>query len=91
MKKIMVLLLSVAAAVNVMAVDYTAKAKVTLTNSKKKALSNKYAKTFRYASSNKNVATVSSKGKITAKNKGTCYIFVYARNGYTKKVKVTVK
>ena len=32
MKKIMVLLLSVAAAVNVMAVDYTAKAKVTLTS-----------------------------------------------------------
>ena len=34
-----------------------------------------------------NVGTV----KITAKGKGTATIYVYSRNGYAKKVKVTVK
>ena len=42
-------------------------------------------------SSNKKVASVDKNGKITAKAKGTCYIYVYARNGYAKKVTVTVK
>lgn len=44
-----------------------------------------------YESSNKAVATVSSKGVITAKKKGSCYIFVYTQNGLSKKVKITVK
>ena len=43
-----------------------------------------------YESSNKKIAKV-SKGKITAKKKGTAYIYVYAQNGLYKKVKVTVK
>ena len=46
---------------------------------------------FRYDTSNKKVATVSKDGKITAKEKGTCYVYIYAVNGCTKKVKVTVK
>ncbi len=46
---------------------------------------------FRYATSNSSVATVSKDGTITAKGKGTCYIYVYAQNGYAKKIKVTVK
>ena len=46
---------------------------------------------FRYATSNSSVATVVKDGTITAKGKGTCYIYVYAQNGYAKKVKVTVK
>ena len=45
---------------------------------------------FRYAIRFK-VATVSKDGKITAKKKGTCYVYVYAVNGCSKKVKVTVK
>ena len=69
----------------------TIKARTVLVDKNKKQLSDKHAKEFRYASSNKKVATVSSKGKIKAVGKGTCIIYVYARNGYAKKVKVTVK
>lgn len=67
------------------------KAKVVPADSKKKELSDRYAKTFRYASSNTKVATVDINGKIIAKKMGTCYIYVYAKNGYAKKIKVTVK
>ena len=52
---------------------------------------NAHATEFRYASTDKKVATVSSKGKIKAVRKGSCTIYVYARNGYAKKVKVKVK
>ena len=44
-----------------------------------------------YESSNINIATVSKKGVVKAKNKGTCYIYAYAQNGVFKKIKVTVK
>ena len=44
-----------------------------------------------YETSNAKVATVSGKGVITAKGKGTCYVYVYAQNGIYKAVKVTVK
>ncbi len=45
----------------------------------------------RYESTNKKIATVNTAGKVTAKKKGTCYIYVYAQNGAYQKVKVTVK
>ncbi|MCR4691065.1 MAG: exo-alpha-sialidase [Lachnospiraceae bacterium] len=67
------------------------KAKIVKQNKKKKELPNKYAKKFRYASSDKTVATVSKKGKIKAKKAGTCDIYVYAKNGASKKIKVTVQ
>jgi len=67
------------------------KAKITLVNSKKKSLNNSHGKTFRYSSSDTSVAKVSSNGKITAVGKGTCTVYVYARNGYAAKIKVTVK
>ncbi len=67
------------------------KARVILANAKRKSLSDAYAPMFRYASSDKKIATVDKKGKITAKKKGSCLIWVYAKNGYAKKVKVTVK
>lgn len=67
------------------------KGKTVLVDKKKKPLSDAHAKELRYASSNKKVATVSASGKIKAVKKGTCTIYVYARNGYAKKVKVTVK
>lgn len=67
------------------------KAATVLVDKKKKPLDNKHAAELRYRSSDKNIATVSSKGKIKAKRKGTCYVYVYARNGYAKKIKVTVK
>lgn len=67
---------------------------------KKKALKPKYTlekkgkihiAKFRYESSNTKIATVNKKGKIKGKKKGKCYIYVYAQNGFYKKVKVTVK
>lgn len=56
----------------------------------RKQLTDKHAKQFRYATTNKKVAT-SGKGKIKAVGKGSCTIYVYARNGYAKKAKVKVK
>lgn len=44
-----------------------------------------------YESSNTKVATVSKDGKVKAKTKGKCVIYVYAQNGICKEVKVTVK
>ena len=69
----------------------TIKAKTTLVNRRKKQLSNKHARKFRYATSDAKIATVNKQGRITAKSKGTCTIYVYARNGFAKKIKVTVK
>lgn len=46
---------------------------------------------IRYESSNQEVAKVNSKGKITAKAKGSCYIYAYTQNGVYKKIKVTVE
>lgn len=45
-----------------------------------------------YTSSNKNIATVSSTGKITAKKKGTCVITIKTTDGteLTRKVTITV-
>lgn len=71
--------------------SYTIKAKTVLVHKRKKQLTDDHAKEFRYASTDESVATVSKKGKITAKGKGTCSVYVYARNGYAKKIKVTVK
>ena len=45
----------------------------------------------KYESSNTAVATVSKKGKITAKKKGTCYIYAYSQSGIYKRIKITVK
>ena len=46
---------------------------------------------LKFESSNPKVATVSAKGKIVAKKKGTCYIYVYSQSGTYKRIKVTVK
>ena len=67
------------------------KAKTVLVNKKKKQLSDAHAAEFRYATSNKKIATVDKSGKITGVSAGTCTIYVYARNGYAKTVKVTVE
>lgn len=65
---------------------FTIKAKEGKTGKKFKS----YRKTA-FESGNAKIATVSSKGVIKAKKKGTCYIYVYAQNGICKKIKVTVK
>ena len=67
------------------------KAKVKKVKKNKKLMPKSHAPTLRYMTSNKKVATVNSSGKITAKGKGTCYIYVYAHNGVSKQIKVTVK
>ncbi|HKL98576.1 MAG TPA: Ig-like domain-containing protein, partial [Mobilitalea sp.] len=46
---------------------------------------------IRFESSNSEIASVNSKGKITGKAEGTCYIYAYAQNGVYKRIKVTVK
>lgn len=45
----------------------------------------------RFSSSNSRVATVNSRGIISARNKGTCIIYCYAPNGVRKKVRITVR
>ena len=69
----------------------TVKAEIVLEDKKKKQLSDGHAPEFRYASSNTKVATVDANGRIKAVGKGTCYIYVYAKNGYAKKIKIVVK
>ncbi len=69
----------------------TIKPRTELVSKGKRQLTDKHAKQFRYATTNKKVATVSARGKIKAVGKGSCTIYVYARNGYAKKVKVKVR
>ena len=60
-------------------------------DSSKQLLPGSYTAKFRYATGNRNVATVDKNGKITAKAEGECMIYVYAANGMAKKAKVIVK
>lgn len=46
---------------------------------------------FRYESSDSKTVKVNSNGKITAKKKGTAYVYVIAQNGIYKRIKITVK
>ena len=46
---------------------------------------------LRYVSSNKKVAAVSKSGRIVAKGKGSCKIYVIAANGVRKAITVTVR
>ena len=46
---------------------------------------------IRFESSDTQIATVSSKGTITAKKKGSCKIYVFTQNGLCKIIKVRVK
>ena len=57
----------------------------------KKSLKIKNHRIISFESSDTTIATVSSKGKIKAVGKGTCYIYVYAQNGVSTKVKIKVK
>lgn len=60
-----------------------------VTASSSKAL--KKLRALKYETTKKSIATVSNKGTIRAKAKGTCYVYAYAQNGACAKVKVTVK
>ena len=67
------------------------KAKVKKVKKNKKLFPKNHVPTLRYMTSDKKIATVSSKGKIKAVAKGKCTIYAYAHNGVLKKVTVTVK
>lgn len=70
---------------------YKIKASVTKLLDGKKLMPAGHAPKLRYASSNKKVATVSKSGKVKAKSKGSCKVYVIAVNGASKAVKVTVE
>ena len=48
---------------------------------------------LKWTTSKSKIATVNSKGKVTAKKKGTCFIYATAKDGSKKsaKCKITVK
>ena len=68
----------------------TIKATAVYGKGKKEQLSGQ-CKTFRFASSDPSIATVNKNGKIKGKKPGTCTVWVYAKNGCSRKVKVVVK
>ena len=66
------------------------KAKVKKMKKNRKLMKNGHAPKLRYVSMDSNVATVSADGTITAKGKGQCIVYVFAHNGVSKPVSVTV-
>ena len=76
-----------------LSVGKTAKIRATviLVDPKKAELSEGHTAHLRFASDNRKVVKVDKNGKITALKKGTCKVYVYAKNGCTKAVTVTVK
>ena len=76
-----------------LSVGKTAKIRATviLVDPKKAELSEGHTAHLRFASDNREVVKVDKNGKITALKKGTCKVYVYAKNGCTKAVTVTVK
>jgi hypothetical protein len=70
---------------------YKIKASVKKLKKGRKLMPKGHAPKLRYLSSNTKIATVNSSGKITAKLKGSCKVYVIAANGASKAVLVTVK
>ena len=85
--KVAITVKSVAITLNKTRVSLKAGRTFTLTPSQKGTT----GATYRFHSSDKQVATVSKQGKITAKAAGTCTITVTSSFGETATVKVTVK
>ena len=65
------------------------KAKLTKENPKKKLL--KKAAECRYHTSDAKVASVDKKGRVKAKKKGKCVVYVIANNGVSAQLRVTVR
>ena len=65
--------------------------KAVLYDRRKKQLSEKHTKEFRYLSSNKKIAMVTADGKVKAKGTGNCIIYIFAKNGCSWKITVNVK
>ena len=56
-----------------------------------KKLKVKKHRAIAYETSNPGVAKVSKKGVVTAKAAGACYVYAYAQDGVSQRIKVTVK
>lgn len=67
------------------------KVRIVKQSKKKKLMPKSHGPKLRYRSGDKTIATVTSKGKVRAKGKGTCYIYVTALNGIRVKIKIKVK
>lgn len=67
------------------------KASVVRADRRKRLFVDAHALALRYRSSNPAIAAVNNKGKVTARKKGNCFIYLYAPNGISQKVKVTVR
>lgn len=65
--------------------------KAVLQDKHKKQLSAKHTREFRYLSSNKKIVAVTAGGKVKAKGTGSCTIYVFAKNGCKRKIKIKVK
>ena len=65
--------------------------KITQTYAERNKKPVKHMRPLIYTTSNKKVATVTSKGVIKANGKGSCYIYITAYSGVYTRVKVTVK
>ena len=70
---------------------YRIKGKLVKYNKKKKLMPAWHTKKLRYVSTNKKIATVTKSGRIKARSKGTCRIYVFAHNGVSRQIRVTVK
>ena len=71
--------------------SFMIKGKVNKVSKKKKLMPKSHAPKLRYMTSDSKVASVSSDGMIAANGKGKCTVYVYAHNGVSKSVNVTVK
>ncbi|MBQ9062169.1 MAG: Ig-like domain-containing protein [Eubacterium sp.] len=67
------------------------KFKLTVKQTGKSGTKIKKHRAVMFESSDPKIATVTKKGVIKGIKKGKCYIYVYAQNGLSKKVKVTVR
>ncbi len=67
------------------------KAKVKKLRKGKKLMHGGHVAKVRYLSTDPGVATVTKKGVIRGKAKGTCSVYVFAHNGVSKTIRVTVR
>ena len=67
------------------------KAFIKATQKAKKKTKIKKHRAIRFESLDPSIATVTNKGVVTGKKKGKCKVIVYAQNGISKKISVTVK
>ena len=70
--------------------SHRVKASVVKLDRSKKLMPARHAPKLRYVSSDPTVATVNAKGKVVAKAKGSCKVYVYAVTGASKAIKITV-